>query len=368
MMPLREMMFLMVISALSSAIITVLCKKAALKTGFIDVPSSRKMHTQKVPLLGGLSIFLNILVITLLAIIFIELNIRYKLIESLNIYFLPNYTGMVAKLPQLAAIFFGGLMITAAGLYDDKYDLKPAAKIILQLAAATIPILCGIKASLFLGNNVLSILVTYIWFFLIINAFNLLDNADGLSAGVALISTVVFAAISLTAGELFISSMLFILAGTLAGFLFFNFHKATIFMGDAGSMFLGYILAVFTTLGTYYTSESKTLFPILMPIIVLAVPLYDTFSVIIVRIYKGVSIFIADKNHFSHRLMRLGFSYKAAIIFIYTICLCTGIAAIILPEIDNLVSSLLILSQVILILFIIGILEYYGAYNGRKKD
>ncbi|MBN2189763.1 MAG: undecaprenyl/decaprenyl-phosphate alpha-N-acetylglucosaminyl 1-phosphate transferase [Candidatus Aureabacteria bacterium] len=368
MMPLKEMILLAFVSALSSAALTILCKKAALKTGFIDVPSSRKIHTQKVPLLGGLSIFLNIFLITALAIIFIALNARYGFVESLNTYFLPNYSGMVAKLPQLSAIFLGGALIVLAGLYDDKYDLKPAMKIILQLAAATVPIVSGIKISLFLGNNAMSILFTYVWFFLIINAFNLLDNADGLSAGVALIATVVFGVISLTSKELFISSMLFILAGTLMGFLFFNFHKATIFMGDAGSMFLGYILAVFTTLGTYYTSESRTLFPILMPIVVLAVPLYDTFSVIIVRLYKGVSIFAADKNHFSHRLMRLGFSYKAAIIFIYIICLCTGIAAIILPEIDRLFSSLLILLQVFLILFIIGILEYYGAHNGRKKD
>ncbi|MDD5644824.1 MAG: MraY family glycosyltransferase [bacterium] len=368
MMPLKYMLLLMAVSVISSSALTVICRKAALKTGFVDNPSSRKIHPRKVPLLGGLSIFLNIFLITAASVIFVAVNTRYAFVKNMNAYFLPNYAGMTAKLPQLAGIFLGGLLIVLAGLYDDKYDLKPFPKIILQLAAATIPVAAGIRISLFLGNTALSALFTYIWFFLIINAFNLLDNSDGLSAGVALISTAVFTVISFLSKELFISSMLFIFAGTLTGFLFFNFHKASIFMGDAGSMFLGYMLAVFTTLGTYYTPDSKTLFPILMPILVLAVPLYDTFSVIIVRIYKGISIFAADKNHFSHRLMRLGFSYRASIIFIYIICLCTGIAAIILPEIDNLFSSLLILFQVFLVLFIIGILEYYGARNGRKKD
>ncbi|MCK4948002.1 MAG: undecaprenyl/decaprenyl-phosphate alpha-N-acetylglucosaminyl 1-phosphate transferase [Candidatus Aureabacteria bacterium] len=365
-MPIKELFALFAVSGFTCIILTLLFRSLAIKTGFVNIHSFKKLSTDKVPLMGGAAIYLSVLLVTAGCIIFVLLNSKFNFIPSLNTYFIPNLPGMLKKLKLLAAIFGGGLIIVIGGLYDDKYNIKPSSKIILQLVAASVPIIFGVRLSLFLGNTFYSYLVTYFWFLLVINSFNLLDNADGLSAGVALVSALTFIFISVRMGELFISSMLFIFAGCILGFLMFNFNPASIFMGDAGSMFLGYMLAVFTILGTYYTQESYTLFPILMPILVLAVPLYDTVTVIAVRIYKGVSIFAPDKNHFSHRLMRLGLSYKTAITFIYIICLCTGIAAIVLPEVDNTCSALLIMSQVILILFIISILEYFGSKNGKQ--
>ena len=193
----------------------------------------------------------------------------------------------------------------------------------------------------------------------------LLGIRQALSARRALgIYAFLFAAVQIQ--MYFVSATLAALAGALLGFLFFNFNPASIYMGDAGSMFIGYILAVMTVESTFYQwSSSKTYFPLLMPVIVLAIPIYEMTTVIWVRLKKGISPFKPSKDHLSYRIASIGLSVRGAVIFIYFLTICVGIAALLLPKV-NLFGSILILIQVISILSIVAVLIHYGKKGGKS--
>ena len=187
-----------------------------------------------------------------------------------------------------------------------------------------------------------------------------MDNMDGLCAGVSSISLFFFSVVMYQLGEqtFMILSMLALL-GAILGFLRHNFNPARIFMGDAGSMFIGYTLACLIVISTFYTSQSKTILAIAMPPLVLAVPLFDTLTVIAIRIKRGLPIYDADKNHFSHRLVALGMTHKSAVLFIYLVTFCTGLGALILHRAD-LFMGIVVLIQAAIILGLILFLERTG--------
>jgi UDP-GlcNAc:undecaprenyl-phosphate GlcNAc-1-phosphate transferase len=166
----------------------------------------------------------------------------------------------------------------------------------------------------------------------ITNAFNLLDNMDGLSAGVAAVATGVLLLNALSLGEMLISLILAAFLGSLLGFLFFNFHPATVFLGDCGSLFIGFVMASLTLLERYVSHASGSLFPVLMPVVVLAVPIVDTATVVVIRLREGRPIYVGDTRHLSHRLAALGFSQRAVALFIYLATLCLGLGAVNLSD------------------------------------
>jgi len=216
--------------------------------------------------------------------------------------------------------------------------------------------LYGIRITFFINIPFVNCLLTVGWIVLISNAFNLLDNMDGLSSGISFIAAFIFFIIARRNGQFFVSSMLVCFVGVIMGFLRFNMHPARIFMGDCGSLFIGFLLAVLTILGTYYTADTPTAAPIIMPLLIMLVPLFDTFSVIFIRLKNKVSIFKADRNHFSHRLVRLGMSKKSAVLFIYLVTFCTGLGAMLLPYLDR-AGCFIILLQACCIILIIILLE-----------
>jgi UDP-GlcNAc:undecaprenyl-phosphate GlcNAc-1-phosphate transferase len=204
--------------------------------------------------------------------------------------------------------------------------------------------------------------ISVLWIVGLVNSFNMLDNMDGLAAGVGAIAAAILGAIMLLTpeaashqGQLFLAGLFFLLAGSLAGFLAHNRPPARIFMGDAGSYFVGYLLGVLTILGSY-SSGGLPRHAVLAPLCVLAVPLYDTASVVCIRLRAGRSVFEGDTNHFSHRLVALGLSKAQAVLTIYLTSAACGLAALVLNQVDGF-GAAMIVSAIVCLLAVIAILE-----------
>lgn len=352
--------YVFILALALSLVLTPVARRIAGRAGMLDLPGGRKPHQRPIPLFGGAAIFASVAIALLVNSALVFLASRCAARPSLIPSSLAAYlSGARSVFPKLAVILIGGFTIFCIGLWDDVTDLKPRVKLLGQLLVAISLVCLDIRVTLFMPNYYLSAAVTVAWIVVIINAFNLLDNMDGLCAGVALVASAVFLGIATSRGQYFISVMLLVFAGSLLGFLRYNFHPATIFMGDAGSMFIGYFIAVMTVIQTYYSPAEGGPLAVLMPMVILAVPLYDTLSVIAIRISRGESIFTADRRHFSHRLVTLGMSPRGAVCFIYLVTLATGLSAMLLPRVGW-GGGMIVFAQTILIVSIIAILEYFG--------
>lgn len=340
-----------------SLILTPLFRQVALRFSFLDNPGERKLHSRAKPLLGGAAIYLAFtLTLIINLIVIVLLRGRPPLLNLLPEIIAERLLGVAVTHGRLLAILLGGTIILLLGLWDDlKGGISPWVKLGGQLLAGLILVSFGIRVALFLPPG-LGIIITLVWVIGITNAFNLLDNMDGLAAGVALIAVIIFFWVALQQGQLLVSAILLIFAGSLAGFLPYNFRPATIFMGDAGSMFIGFVIATLTILNTFYLEGSPTFLPVLMPLLILGVPIFDTLSVIFLRLKKGEPIFAADKRHFSHRLVNLGMSQKQAVLFIYLVTFSVGINATLLRGIE-LSGAIVILIQALVIFSFIVFLE-----------
>lgn len=338
----------------------------AVTRGVMDQPGGRKPHGRPVPLLGGCALIGSVAAVLLFHAAVIVAASRWPTARSLLPPFLSGHLqGAISVLPGLGVILLGGVFIFLLGLWDDLNNISPRVKLLGQVFVALLLASSGLRITIFIQNYAFSLAVTVLWIVAIINAFNLLDNMDGLSAGVALIVSAVFWCISALQGHYFIAVLLAVFMGSLLGFLRYNSHPARIFMGDAGSMFVGYFIAALTVLQTFYSPGSASL-AVLMPVVILAVPIYDTLSVIVIRISRGESIFKADRRHFSHRLLGLGMSQSGAVLFVYLVTLCTGLAAMLLPRVGW-SGGALILIETVLIVSIIAILEHFGG-RGTRDD
>lgn len=350
--------YIFLTSLLLSFLLTRWMRSLAPRLGFIDQPSSRKFHTRPVPLMGGVAVFLSFFITILLNLAL--MNIWPSLVPEPIRVFLP---GVKLRLPWLLAVLAGSFVVAGVGLADDKWGLQPKWKLLVQFIVAVFIASVGIRIKLFIPSEILSFLITVIWIIVITNAFNLLDNMDGVSAGVAFMSSFILLIVAVILNEYFIAALLAVFMGSVLGFLYFNFPPATVFMGDCGSMFIGFMISVITILGTYYKANTPTLFPVVIPILVLAVPIFDTLSVIYIRLRKGLSMFQPDKNHFSHRLVNRGMNVPAAVRFVYLVTLCVGLPSVLLPILP-LMGVLIVFFQAVGIISIIAILEFYSVSKG----
>jgi len=343
---------------LTALVLTILIRRFSNTIGFIDRPGGHKSHLKPVALGGGIAIFLAtctpLLVGTLFARFLDPTSPPHWLPPSLH----QHIPGIASKLPQVLAIVAGALVLHIIGLMDDRKPLGPTPKLIAQILVALViawPV--GIRAMTALPAP-LSILLSVVWIVLITNAFNFLDNMDGLSAGVGAIAAAVFAIAAAGAGQIFVPVMAWTLVGALLGFLLFNFSPASIFMGDGGSLVIGYLLSVLTILTTYYDPEEGTRpYGLLVPLIVLSVPLYDVGSVVVHRLRAGQSPFRGDQRHFSHRLVKRGLTPRTAVLTIYLATAATGLPAIVLPRVDWTLGILVVL-QCLCVVTMIAILEH----------
>lgn len=347
-----------------SAVLTPWVRRWALERDFVDRPnsSSHKKHLRAVSLGGGIAITVAILVPMAAALATASLLLR---IEPGRLAFLnelaPSWRdwagGVVTKLPQGLAIIAGALVMHLVGIIDDHRPLSPGAKLVAQLGVAlALTAGFGLRAGEALGP-VPSVILTTLWIVTLINAFNFMDNMDGLTAGVAGMAAILLAVSALGAGQVFVPCLVLMVAGAVLGFLLYNFPPATIFMGDAGSLVVGYFMAVGAVLTTFYDPDRWQRQPgVLVPLVVFAIPLYDTASVIIRRLRLGVSPFRGDRRHFSHRLVALGKSHRMAVLTIYLATAATGLGAVLLPLLSW-PAAMLIFVQCICVVAIIAILE-----------
>lgn len=356
--------YLCALSVALGLFLTPLARRAAVLAGMVDVPGVRKAHREPTPLLGGFAIY-GAVALTIL------LNSGFAYLASgggplaawVPAGLSPHLAGALAVFPRLAVVLLGGLVILLIGLWDDAVDLPPRVKLLGQLLVAVGLVALDVRITLFVPSYAFSALVTVAWIMVITNSFNLLDNMDGLCAGVALIVSVLMGGISALGGNYFIASLFAILAGALLAFLRYNFHPARIFMGDAGAMFIGYFIAVLSVMQTWYRHAATGSLAVAMPLVILAVPIYDTLSVVVIRIARRQSIFRADRRHFSHRLTNLGMTTRGAVCFLYLVTLCTGLSAAFLPRVGWR-GGAVVFAQVALVVSVIAVLEYYG---GRKS-
>jgi UDP-GlcNAc:undecaprenyl-phosphate GlcNAc-1-phosphate transferase len=352
--------YIFAFSLLLSLLCVPLARRIALKYGVLSVPHPDKASSRATPLLGGAAIYFSFAFTILLhwaaLLLLKDSPLFHRIVPAQVIHYIP---GVLKQTPRLLAILGGGLLIVLLGLLDDKRNLPPLPKIIGQVACALAVVLAGVRITLFIPGILPGSILTLLWIVALTNAFNFLDNTDGLSAGVAVVSSLVFFFTVVALKQYFVALILLALAGSTLGFLRFNFSPASIFMGDAGSMFLGYTLACLTIVATFYSRESRTFFPVVLPAVVLAIPLYELTTVTWIRWRKKLPVSKPSKDHFSFRLMNLGMSPRAAVLFIYLLTFCIGIGATQLPKVD-LAGVIVVLIQSIAILSIVALLEFFG--------
>lgn len=362
---------------LFSLLLTPLMRRLAPVLGFLDHPGARKVHSHPKPLLGGAAIFIAFVLVIIGDLLLLNWLYRFNLQPNNWLFrqallLADNAAGVKQVFSQLVGFLAGGALLFVVGLIDDRLGMSPLMKLCGQIVAAIILYSVDIKIGLFIDYGAINFCLTLFWIVLITNSFNLLDNMDGLSGGVAMICLILLGvAVQLVANQAFMASASFALAGCIAGFLRYNLNPSSIFMGDAGSLFIGYSVSALTIQATFYQSgaQNATAWAVVMPFVILAVPIFDTLSVIIIRIRNGKPIYVGDKNHFSHRLVALGMSHRQAVFFIHLITLCEGSAALILAMISEPFGAYVVLTQTVIFFVIIAMLENIRNYfNNNHKN
>ena len=312
------LVMLFVLSLGLALTVTPLVARLAVKINALDLPGERKLHSSPVPRLGGIAIYLGFI---------ISLNLGLLLSDSLLELFMAS--------PRMwIGLLFGGSLILALGIVDDIYQITPRTKLLFQVSAAFIVYLSGLHITSIANpfNGVihlgwLALPATLLWIVGITNAMNLIDGLDGLASGVALIITGTLLCISLSSGKFGTAVVCTLLCGSTLGFLRYNFNPARIFMGDSGSMFLGFTLAI---IALKSTEKSTTAVAILIPLLFFGLPIADMAMAVCRRLFslggRGVEapyfrVFRADREHIHHKLIDLGFSQRTAVLTLYTVTL-----------------------------------------------
>ena len=316
----------LIVALIVALVATPVVKSLAFKMGVMDVPKdNRRMHDHPIPRMGGLAIFLGFLLSVLL---FAEIT------------------------PQLRGMLLGSVIIVVLGIFDDIYSLPAMFKFVVQIVAALVAVFSGnviqtlsnpniFSSDLYWDLGVLSIPVSVIWIVAITNAVNLIDGLDGLACGVSTISSMTLLVISLVVSDAPAAILMAALAGSCIGFLPYNLNPAKIFMGDTGSTFLGYVLAVVSIQGLF---KFYTIISFAVPFLMLGLPIFDTCFAFIRRIAHGQSPMHADRSHVHHRLIDMGFSQKQAVAVLYIISAILGLSAVVLTTAGAVKAMLLLLA------------------------
>jgi UDP-GlcNAc:undecaprenyl-phosphate GlcNAc-1-phosphate transferase len=330
---------------------------------FLDYPVGRKAHSRPMPFLGGVSVFISFWIVVLAG-LFTCYFLNSEIPGSRRTYWIVGAVNYLS--PKIIGIFIGGFLILLVGLCDDKFRWSPLKKLTGQVIAAGVLMSLGLTINLVQGLGWLGYGVTFLWILLIINAFNFIDSLDGHCTGIALISCVMFFWMTQILGQSLLGFLLAAFAGALFGFLPHNFKPAKIFLGDNGSLFIGYMMAAFTLMGKYQSPQG-TYATLFIPVLIFCVPIYDTLSVIAVRITRGIPPWEGDRNHFAHRLVKIGMSDRIAVIFSYLVALTVGHIAVLTTQV-NLFGAILIGIIFVSIIGVIAFLEYYAAESLRAAD
>lgn len=334
-----------------SAVLTAAAKRVALRTGFVSRPAADRFSKRSVPLGGGVALFASILAFVSAAVWIVWSAAERSHPAGVGSSGLPAARETAALLGGAAAMF-------VMGLADDKRGLGAGTKLLLQSTVAFAAAFAGdIRVEFFIESRLVTSILSALWIVVIINAFNFLDNMDGLACGVGAIVSIALLAAAAQSGQVYVCYLAASFAGVLVGFLLFNFPPAGIFMGDAGSLTLGFFLAALTLRTTYYhEAHSGRWHAVFLPVVVMAVPLYDSASVVLLRLLQGRNPLIGDTQHFSHRIQRRGLSQRQTVLTLYLATLASSAGAVLLPQV-NLGGAVLIFIQTFMILAIVAILE-----------
>lgn len=340
---------------LTSVVLTPLIRRLAPSLRLVDEPGHRKVHHTPTPMGGGIAIFLGLAAVIIVTLIAGRAGGWAECRRAV--------TDVLSTSPetrrQFLGILAGGIILFATGLADDIWNLAWYLRLGIQLFVAVGVTASGVQATIFVSYPWVGFAVTVVWIIVLTNAMNFLDNMDALSAGIGLVASLMSASILLLLVRQphWISAWaLLALAGSLAGFLCWNRPPAAIFMGDSGSNLIGFLLATLTVAGTFY-EQSGSRHVILAPLCILAVPLYDFCSVILIRLREGRSPFHGDKSHFSHRLVELGLRPAHAVLTIHLATLMTGLGALLLYKVQDWTGAMLVAALISSVLGIIAILE-----------
>jgi len=350
-----------------AAVAALVVRRRAERWGLIDRPGHRKVHSKPVATGGGLAIWLGIVAPLAVgqAVLAILMATGPEATGWLPGFIAPHLPGLMEQSVKLWTLLAGGTVLLILGLIDDRRGLSWKTRLGVQTAVAVVMVAMGWRLSLFLDMPWLTGPLSVLWIVGLVNSFNMLDNMDGLSAGVAAIACAMLATVMLMAPDpvgdqpqLFVGGFLLVLVGALLGFLWHNRPPARLFMGDGGSYLIGYLVAMATLTATF-AGHSVPRHAVLAPLCVLAVPLYDTITVVFIRLRSGRSPFVGDTSHFSHRLVELGMTKTQAVLTIYLATGTCGLGALLLRRVDA-VGAGIILLLVGCVLVLVGILETVG--------
>ncbi|HUD45761.1 MAG TPA: MraY family glycosyltransferase [Candidatus Baltobacteraceae bacterium] len=310
-------------AAVTTAVSLPFWRRWSRQSGAIDEPGDRKIHSTPIPLAGGLAVMTGLAVPLLAGAAVAAVYSRFT-IPGLFEY------GLGKRALQIVGIMVGALGMLLIGLRDDLVELRPAIKFGAQLVVALMVAATGIRITLFVPSLAFSYGVTALWILTVVNAFNFMDNMNGLCTGIGAIGAASFGLIASSQGQYLVAAMAFLIAGALAGFLPYNFPRATAFLGDAGSHLTGFLLGVLAILPHFYSAKHRHPLAVLTPLLVLAVPLADLIWVVILRCKAGKPFYIGDTNHLSHRLVRRGLDPARAVLLIWLLSAAAGALAILL--------------------------------------
>jgi UDP-GlcNAc:undecaprenyl-phosphate GlcNAc-1-phosphate transferase len=348
----NDLLSVFVIAALVTAITTPLAIRLAPLIGAMDVPGdNRRVHGKPIPRLGGVAIYLGIMV---------------------------SFYRLLPWSEQIFGIVLGGTFLLAIGIYDDIKSLNPRAKLAGQILCALVIFffsvqIRGMTNLLPVGPHYLifptwlSLIVTVFWVVGITNTVNLIDGLDGLAAGIVCIACLSVAYTSAMSGRLGTAYIILAVAGATLGFLLFNFYPAKIFMGDGGSMLLGFMLASVSLVGDTPT-KGTTLFATVIPVMILALPIFDTLFAIVRRMVNKKPIMQADKGHLHHRIMAMGFGQRRTVLALYSISAIMGVAGILWSSEMKLEALALFLVASCLIIIFLGIGIVDAGIEANEKD
>lgn len=341
----HNLFIIVFVTFITSVLLVPLVTKVAHHVGAIDIPNARKAHTKPTPRMGGLAIFGAFL-------------LGYMLFARMSM--------------QMTAILLGGFIIILTGIFDDIKPISAKVKFMLQVIAASIVVFYGnivLNYMDILGIYIsfpepLNYFVTILFIVGITNAINLIDGLDGLSSGVSSIyfATIAIIAFILNKNQGLDTILSLIMLGATLGFLVHNFHPAKIFMGDTGSLFLGYIISVIALLGF----KATTLTSLIVPICILAIPIFDTLLAIFRRLLKGEKISAPDKEHFHHQLLKMKFGVRGTVLIIYGINLLFAAVSIFFVLGDSKMAMAVYVVLMLLLLFLVVKTDIL--FNHHKED
>jgi len=361
--------FVLIAALVLSALLVPATRWIARRFGVLDDPGPRKVHATPTPRLGGIALWATFTSIVLAGYLGVPILARLEWVQT-------HLAAPVAMLQEayrvetkLLGLLAGGTIVFVVGLLDDVLGgrFKPEWKAAGQVLAALVLVAGGVRTDI-LYYDVLNVALTLVWVVGITNAFNLLDNMDGLSAGVAFVASSILLLNAWLLGEFFISLVLVAFMGALLGFLVYNWSPASVFLGDCGSLFIGFVLASLTLLQRYVSHASSSYFPVLMPVLVLAVPILDTATVTVIRVREGRPIYVGDSRHLSHRLVSLGMKPTLAVFTIYLITLGLGLGAVGLADASPVKTAIILLQALAVVALVLILLFYERRTVPREQE